>query len=83
MELWTFRQACGDDNFKENAMFTKEGCFFYKIIYDLGPEKVFTVHSRWVFNQDKSGYFSNSKVYGKRGPGRSVHYKGVFTNQGC
>ena len=44
---------------------------------------MFTVHSRGVFTQDKSGYFSNSKVYGKMGPGKSVHYKGVFTNQGC
>ena len=51
------------------AMFTKEGAFQYKI-YDLGPEKVFTVHSRGVFTQDKSGYFSNSKVYEKNGTGK-------------
>ena len=46
----------------------KRGAFQYKI-YDLGPEKVFTVHSRGVFTQDKSGYFSNGKVYGKNGTG--------------
>ena len=50
-------------------VFTNERCFCYKI-YDLGPEKVFTVHSRGVFTQDKSCYFSNSKVYGKNGTGR-------------
>ena len=45
---------------------------------------MFTVHSRGVFTQDKSSYFSNSKVYGeKMGPGKSVDYEGVFTNQGC
>ena len=33
--------------------------------------------------QDKSGYISNSKIYGKMGPEKSVHYKEVFTNQGC
>ena len=27
---------------------------------------MFTVHSRGVFTHDKSGYFSNSKVYGKK-----------------
>ena len=36
-----------------------------------------------MFTQDKSDYVSNSKVYRKMGPGKSVHYKGVFTNQGC
>ena len=41
---------------------------------------MFAVHSRGVFTQDKSGYFSNSKVYGKMEPGKSVHYEGVFTN---
>ena len=44
------------------------GVFWYKI-YDLGPEKAFTVHSRGVFTQDESCYFSNSKVYGKNGTG--------------
>ena len=43
---------------------------------------MFTVHSRGVFTQDKSGYYSNSKVYGKMGPGKSVHYEGVFTMRG-
>ena len=52
------------------AMFTNEGCFLIYKKYDLGPEKVFTVHSRGVFTQDKSGYFSNSKVYGKNGTGK-------------
>ena len=47
----------------------KRGVFQYKI-YDLGPEKVFTVHSRGVFTQGKSGYFSNSKGYGKNGTGK-------------
>ena len=49
---------------------------------------MFTVHSRGVFTQDKSGYFSNGKVYGKNGTGikcslsikrcsliRGVHYE--------
>ena len=43
---------------------------------------MFTVHSGGVFTQDKSGYFSNSKVYGKNGTGkkgcsliRGVHYE--------
>ena len=58
------------------------GVFWYKI-YDLGPGKVFTVHSREVFTQDKSCYFSNSKVFRKNGTGKSVHYKEVFTSQGC
>ena len=46
---------------------------------------MFTVHIRGVFTQDKSGYFSNSKVYGKNGTGkkcsllRGVHKSGVFT----
>ena len=44
------------------------GVFWYKI-YDLGPKKVFTVHSRGVFTQDKSCYFS-SKVNGKNGTGK-------------
>ena len=44
---------------------------------------MFTVHSRGVFTQDKSGYFSNSKVYRKKWDRESVHYRGVFTNQGC
>ena len=61
----------------------RKGVFQYKI-YGLGPEKVFTVHSRGVFTQGKSGYFSNLvKDTEKMGPGKSVHYKGVFTNQGC
>ena len=47
----------------------KRGVFQYKI-YDLGPEKVFTVHSRGVFTQGKSGNFSNSKGYGKNGTGK-------------
>ena len=45
------------------------GVFVCKI-YDLGPEKAFTVHSRGVFTQDKSGYFTNGKVYGKNGTGK-------------
>ena len=53
------------------------GVFWYKI-YDVGPEKVFTVHSRGVFTQDKSSYFSNSKVYGKNGTGEKV-----FTIKRC
>ena len=40
----------------------------YKI-YDLGPGKAFTVHSRGVFTPEKSVYFFNSKVYGKNGTG--------------
>ena len=44
---------------------------------------MFTVHGRGVFTQDKSGYFSNSNVYGKTGTGKSVHYKEVFTDKGC
>ena len=60
------------------AMFTKEGCFLVYNIYDLGPEKVFTVHSRGVFTQDKSDYISNSKVYRKKWDREKV-----FTNQGC
>ena len=42
---------------------------------------MFTVRSRGVLTQDKSGYFSNSKVYGKNGTGkkcsliRGVHYE--------
>ena len=52
------------------TMFTNERCFWSKI-YDLGPEKVFTVHSRGVFTlEDKSCYFSYSKVYGKNGTGK-------------
>ena len=47
----------------------KRGVFQYKI-YGLGPEKVFTVHSRGVFTQGKSGYSSNSKGYGKNGTGK-------------
>ena len=60
--------ACGDENVLKAKWqcSLKRGAFYYKI-YDLGPEKVFTVHSRGVFTQDKSGYFSNSKVYGKNG----------------
>ena len=47
---------------------------------------MFTVHSRGVFTQDKSGYFSNSKVYGKNGTGkkcsliRGVHYERFHCN---
>ena len=52
------------------VMFTKEGCFLVKKIYDLGPEKVFSVHSRGVFTQEKSDFFSNSKVYRKNGTGK-------------
>ena len=55
----------------------KRGVFWYKI-YDLGPEKVFTVHSREVFTQDKSCYFSNSKVYGKK-----WDWEKVFTIRRC
>ena len=29
----------------------------------MGPEKAFTVHSRGVFTQDKSGYFSKGKKW--------------------
>ena len=54
----------------EIAMFTKAGVFFLYKRYDLGPKKVFTVHSRGVFTQDKSGYFSNSKEYGRNGTGK-------------
>ena len=57
--------ACGDENLQCSL---KRGAFQYKI-YGLGPEKVFTVHSRGVFTQDKSGYFSNGKVYEKNGTG--------------
>ena len=39
---------------------------------------MFTVHSRGVFTQDKSGYFSNSKVYGKKWDREKV-----FTMKGC
>ena len=38
---------------------------------------MFTVHSRGVFPQDKSDYFSNSKVCRKNGTGK------VFTIKGC
>ena len=55
----------------------KRGVFQYKI-YDLGPKKVFTVHSRGVFTQGKSGYFSNSKGYGKKWDREKV-----FTIKGC
>ena len=41
----------------------------YKI-YDLGPGKAFTVHSRGVFTQEKSGYFFIGKAYGKNGTGK-------------
>ena len=57
--------------------------FFVGIKYDLGPEKVFTVHSSGVFTQDKSCNFPNSKVYmEKMRPGKSVYYEGVFTMRG-
>ena len=37
-----------------------------------------------LFTVDKSCYFSNSKsTWTKMGTGKSVHYKEVFTNQGC
>ena len=56
---------------------------FVGIKYDLGPEKVFTVHSSGVFTQDKSCNFPNSKVYmEKMRPGKSVYYEGVFTMRG-
>ena len=77
--------GCVDEhfNFGKTSVFINERCFLvYNILY-LGPEKAFTVHSRGVFTQDKSCYFSNVKVYGKNGTGKSVHYKEVFTNQGC
>ena len=59
---------------------TKERCFWYKI-YDLGPEKVFTIHSRGVFTQDKLGRPTNRAISPTvkymviMGPGKSVHCK--------
>ena len=50
-------------------------------IWDLGPEKAFTVDSRGVFTQDESGYFSNDKAYVKNRTRkkcsliRGVHYE--------
>ena len=43
----------------------------------LGPGKAYTVHSRRVFTQEKSGYFFNGKVYGENGTGK------VFTMKRC
>ena len=48
---------------------------------------MFTVRSRGVLTQDKSGYFSNSKVYGKNGTGKKCSLirgvqSGVFTTKG-
>ena len=72
------QSACGDDNFREKLPCSlKRGAFQYKI-YDLGPEKVFTVHSRGVFTQDKLGYFSNSKRVRKK-----WDWEKVFTIKGC
>ena len=40
----------------------------YKIL-DLGPGKAFTVQSRGVFTQEKSGHFFSGKAYGENGTG--------------
>ena len=61
-------------------MFTNERCFWYKI-YDLGPEKVFTVEG--CSPKTNRAISPTVKYMEKMGPGKSVHYKEVFTNQGC
>ena len=76
--------ACGDENVLKAKLqcSLKRGAFYYKI-YDLGPEKVFTVHSRGCSPKTNRVISPIVKYTEKMGPRKSVHYKGVFTNQGC
>ena len=65
------------------VMFTKEGVLFSKkyTTWDRRKCSLFTVEGcspnrNWIFSPIV-------KYTEKMGPGKSFHYKGVFTNQGC
>ena len=73
----------GDELLRKITVHYREVFLYIKYMTSLGPEKAFSVHSRGVFTQDKSGYFSNIGKMRKMGLGKSIHYIEVFTNQGC
>ena len=65
------------------AMFTKEGVLFsikYRT-WDRRKCSLFTVEG--CSPKTNRAISPIVKYMEKMGPGKSVHYKGVFTNQGC
>ena len=56
---------------------------FFSIKYNLGPEKcsLFTVEG--CSAKTNRAISPTVKYTEKMGPGKNVHYKEVFTNQGC
>ena len=65
------------------AMFTKEGVLF-RIKYTTWDRRKCSLFTVEGCSPKRNQIFSPIVKYTeKMGPGKSVHYKGVFTNQGC
>ena len=68
--------------FKGQLVFTKERCFCIKDrTWDQRKHSLFTVEG--CSPKTNRAISPMVKYMGKMGPGKCVHYKEVFTNQGC
>ena len=69
-------------NFQGKLVFTKERCFSYKIYeWDQRKHSLSTVEG--CSPKTNRAIYPMEKNVGEMGPGKSVLYKEVFTNQGC
>ena len=70
-----------ETNISRNISVHQREVFFWYKIYDLGPEKVFTVHSRGMFTKTNCAISPTEKYRKKKWDRGKVFTKKVFTNQ--